>query len=171
MVVHRPAPNPQTVAALLDTTWRMSSFEADRTESLDRKASTLAAFASVVVSLVATLGTRFVERFAEAWAVGLFLAALAFLVLAAGTAIIVLLPEEQLTLTMDYLGSLPRWSEILKPPEMVQGETMRTLIGAIALERALNGRKTRSVRWASRLLVVGILLVSVEAGILAGREV
>jgi hypothetical protein len=134
-------------------------------------ASTLAAFASVVVSLVAKLGTRFVERFAEAWAVGLFLAALAFLVLAAGTAIIVLLPEEQLTLTMDYLRSLPRWSEILKPPEMVQGETMRTLIGAIALERALNGRKTRSVRWAFRLLVVGILLVSVEAGILAGREV
>ncbi len=149
----------------------MSSLEAGRTESLDRKASTLAAFVSVVLSLVATLGTRFLERFPEAWAVGLFLAALSSLALSVGVAIIVLLPKEQLTLTMEYLRRLPRWSEILKPPEMVQGETMSGLIEAIALERAVNGRKTRNVQLAFRLLVVGLLLVTVEAGILAASEV
>jgi hypothetical protein len=111
------------------------------------------------------------ERFPEAWAVALFLAALAFLVLAVGVAIIVLLPEEQLTLTIEYLRRFPLWSEILKPPETVQGETMSSLIEAVALERALNGKKARQVRWAFRLLVVGLLLVSVEAGILAWREV
>jgi hypothetical protein len=171
MVVHRPAPNPKTVPALLDTTWRMSSFEAERTESLDRKASTLAAFASVVVSLVATLGTRFLERFPQAWAVTLFLASLAALVLATGAAIAVLVPAEQLTLPMDYLERLPRWSEILKPPEMVQGETMHSLFRVIARERELNGRKARFLRWAFGLLVLGVLLVSIEAGILAGRAV
>jgi hypothetical protein len=49
--------------------------------------------------------------------------------------------------------------------------TVPRSIEAIALERALNGRKARQVRWAFRLLVVGLLLVSVEAGILAWREV
>jgi hypothetical protein len=53
---------------------------------------------------------------------------------------------------------------------MVQGETMSGLIEAIALERALNGRKARHVRWAFRLLVMGLLLVSAEAGILGVRE-
>jgi hypothetical protein len=54
----RPAINPETVDALLDTTWRLVSAEDARTESLDRKAATLATFASLVLSLVAGLGLR-----------------------------------------------------------------------------------------------------------------
>lgn len=63
-----PHPNPQTVEALLDTTWRVADAEAARTDALDRKASTLATFASLLASLTATLGARFLERVDEIWA-------------------------------------------------------------------------------------------------------
>ena len=52
---------------------------------------------------------------------------------------------------------------------MVQGETMSGLIEAIALERALNEKKARQVRWAFRLLATELLVVSIGAGILAVR--
>jgi hypothetical protein len=58
-VAVRPRPNPETVETLLDTTWRVSADERARTESLERKASILATFASVVLSLTASLGVGF----------------------------------------------------------------------------------------------------------------
>jgi hypothetical protein len=169
VAVYRPTPNRETVAALLDITWRMSSFEANRTESLDRKASTLAGFASLVLSLVTTLGRSFVERFPGSWAVALFLAGIFFLVLAIAVSIVALLPKERETLTMGHLERFPLWSTILEPPEVAQGETMRGLIKAIAGERTRNDAKGRQVRWAFQLLVVGLLCVNVEAAILGAR--
>src|SRR5437879_2458798 len=46
-----PEPIPETVEALLDTTWRVAAAEAARTDALDRKAASLATFASLVLSL------------------------------------------------------------------------------------------------------------------------
>ena len=43
-----PQPNPETVAALLDTAWRVAGAEISRTDALDRKAATLATFASLL---------------------------------------------------------------------------------------------------------------------------
>lgn len=54
MNVVGPQPNPETVEVLLDTTWRVASAESGRTEGLDRKAATVATFASVVAALTAT---------------------------------------------------------------------------------------------------------------------
>jgi hypothetical protein len=165
-----PQPNPDTVQALLDTTWRLAEAEATRTESLDRKAATLATFASLLVSLTATLGIRFLELVDGLWSVLVFLAALAALVASVGLAVRALFPREYLTLGMEYLRRFPTWSEILKPPEQVRGETMRGLVAAIGRERRANAVKAQSVRWAFVCLAVGLALIAIEAATLAITE-
>jgi hypothetical protein len=166
-----PSPNPQTVAALLDTTWRIAEAEDARTESLDRKATGLATFASVVVSLTATLGTRFLEEFDSVSAFGLYFLGLGLLGASVVMAVRVLLPKEHLTLGISYLRGFPTWSEILKPPEQVRGETMRGLAEAIARERDVNARKAKHVRVALLLLMAGLGAVVLEGLILGSREI
>ena len=167
----RPRPNPATVEVLLDTTWRIAGAEATRTDALDRKAATLATFASLLASLTAALGTRFVERIDTGWAFALFVGGLAALVGSVAFAVWALFPREYLTLGMAYLRRFPTWSEILKPPEQVRGDAMRGLIEAIARERNANEDKARAVKRAFALLAVGLLAIAVEATTLAAREV
>lgn len=167
----RPQPNPATVEALLDTTWRIAGAEATRTDGLDRKAATLATFASLLASLTAALGTRFVEQVDEWWGFVLFVSGLAALVGSVAFAVWALFPREYLTLGMAYLQRFPTWSEILKPPEQVRGDAMRGLIEAIARERDANEVKARAVKRGFGLLGIGLLLIAVEASTLAAREV
>jgi hypothetical protein len=94
MVNATPQPNPATVEALLDTTWRIAEAEAMRTDALDRKAATLATFASLLASLTAALGTRFVERIDAGWAFALFVGGLAALVGSVAFAVWALFPRE-----------------------------------------------------------------------------
>lgn len=164
-------PNPETVEALLDTTWHIVTRESDRTDALDRKASTLATFASLLTSLTATLGVRFLDQSAAVWALALFCAGLAALVLCVGLAVYALLPTEHLTLGADYLERFPTWSEVVKAPIQVRGETMRGLIAAIARERSINDGKAGIVRRAFLALLAGLLLIAAEAATLAGRGV
>lgn len=165
------SPDPVTVEALLDTTWLLASAEESRTEGLDRKATSLATFASVVLSLTATLGRRLVEGEASSWTLLPYLLSLAALGASVVLAVRVLLPKEHLTLGMAYLERFPKWSEILKPPEQVRGETMTGLIEAIARERKLNRSKAKGVRWALGLLVFGLFVVLVDAAILTAQQV
>lgn len=72
---------------------------------------------------------------------------------------------------MAYVERFPKWSEIRKPPEQVQGETMAGLIEAVARERAINRDKARGVRRGFILLLTGLILVAVQASILGVREV
>ena len=166
-----PRPNPETVAALLDTTWRLASAETARTEALDRKAATVATFASVLATLTATLGVRFVDAFATWWALALFLCGLAAFLGSVVLAVAALLPEEYLTLGIAYLRRFPTWSEISKPPEQVSGAIMRALESAIVLERKVNDRKGRAIRHSFTSLLAGLMLLGAEAAILAIKEV
>lgn len=165
-----PKPNPETVAALLDTTWRITAEERALTESLDRKASTLATFASVVLSLTASLGAGFLAAFDEPWAFALYVLGLLALIGSVFLAIRVLLPKEHVTLGLEYVRRFPMWSEILKPAEQIRGETMRTLIEALAEERSANQDKSRGVRRAFQLLLVGLAFVVLQASILGAKE-
>jgi hypothetical protein len=165
-----PKPNPDTVEALLDTTWRLAHAEAARTDALDRKAATLATFASLLTSLTATLAFRFVDDLDRTWTLAVFLGSLGSLLVAVGLGVAALLPREYLTLGMAYVRRFPTWSEILKPPEQVRGETMRGLIEAMAREREANATKARLVKWAFVLLVVGLGLIALEASTLAIEE-
>ena len=163
----RAEPNAETVAALLETTWKVVDAEDARRESINRKASSLATFASLVLSLTATLGARFLERLDEAWALALFLTSLAALIGTIATAIFVLLPRGRATLAMSYLEAFPRWSEVVKTPEQVRGETMSGLLAALKGQRAQNERDARRVFAAFILLFLGLALVAVEAAISA----
>lgn len=92
-----PEINPQTVEALLDTTWRMAEGEGGRTDGLDRKASSVATFSSLVLSLTATLGGRLLEAFSHAWAFGLYLFGLVALIASVVCAVRALFPEEHIS--------------------------------------------------------------------------
>ena len=162
-------PNPATVEALLDTTWRAASAEASRTDGLDRKAATLATFASLLVSLAATLGGRLAVG--QIWVFALFCSGLLALVLSVGLAVRALLPREHVTLSSVYLRQLPTWAEIQKSRAQVQGETMRALVSAVARERELNDRKAEQIRGAFLCLVVGLVLLAAEAATLTGEGV
>jgi hypothetical protein len=166
-----PQPNPETVAVLLDTTWRVATAESGRTDSLDRKAATVATFAFVVAVLTATLGVRLVDVGRPAWwTLALFVGGLAALVGAVGFSLQALRPEEHVSLGLSYVGRFPTWRELLKPPEQVQGETMRTLVQSIAHERATNERKIATIHRSFFLLFVGLVLVTVEGATLAVSE-
>jgi hypothetical protein len=138
---------------------------------LDRKAASLATFASLVLSLAAALGGRLVSAQEARWVFGPYALGLALLVLAIGAAVWVLLPKEQLMLGLAYLERFPKWSEILKPRVQVQGETMAGLVEAIALERRVNQRKAHAVRWAFLLLVGGLAVTAADAGTVTADSV
>jgi hypothetical protein len=89
-----PQANPETVEVLLEITWRVVGSETARTESLDRKASAVATFASLVAALNATLGLRFVEQFERSWALAIFVLGLSALVISVVLAIGALFPRE-----------------------------------------------------------------------------
>jgi hypothetical protein len=160
-----PEPVPETVEALLDTTWRVTAAESARTEALDRKASTLATFASLVLSLSATLGGRFVAGHQAAWVFALFALGLFFLVAATALSVWVLLPKEHLMLGVAYLDGFTKLPETVKPRVQVQGETMAGLVAAIALERRGNRGKARGVRWAFVSLLAGLAISAAGAAI------
>jgi hypothetical protein len=166
-----PKPNPDTIEALLETTWRLSDGERLRTASLDGKASSLAAFASIVLSITATLGTNFLQAFTAWWAFALYVVALAALVAAVGLAVWTLMPREHLSLGMAYIRRFPTWSQIRRAATDIRGETMSGLIEAMAREREVNAGKARLVRYAFLCLLGGLFLVAMQASILAGEVV
>jgi hypothetical protein len=86
-------------------------------------------------------------------------------------AVRVLLPKEHLILGIAYIQRFPTWSEILKPPEQVRGETMKGLVEAIARERDINRRKAVRVRYALVLLLAGLAVIVFEALILGIGEI
>lgn len=166
-----PQPNPETVEALLDTTWRVAEAESARTDGLDRKAATVATFASILATLTATLGVSFVEHFTSWWAIVVFLLGLVAFLGSVGLAVRALFPREYLTLGVAYLERFPTWAEIRRSPTDVRGTTMRGVIKAVARERRGNDAKAGAVRWSFALLLAGLVLIAAEAATLAVDEV
>ena len=167
-MVVAPTLNPRTVEVLLDTTWRVAQQEDARSESLDRKATVLVTFISVVAAIAASAGVgAFVGRANGWWLNALAMVSLSALSAAALLAVQVLRPKEHLALGMAYIERFATSAELRRPPEQVQGEIIQTLAGAMARERELNAVKTRIVRRAYLLLVAALLLLVLESVILA----
>ena len=164
-------PNPSTVEVLLETTWRLSEAETSRTDSLDRKAATLATFASLLASLTAGLGDSFVGEAGSAWAFAVFCSGLFALVLSVGLAVGALVPREYLTLGMPEIEQFPIWSEIRKTPQQLRGELLQGLVTVIARERELNDRKAGRITAAFLLLFGGLVLLAAEAATLSAGGV
>jgi hypothetical protein len=170
MSVAGPRPIPETVEAIHDIAWRAADAEGSRTEELDRKAATLATFASLLTTLTATLGIRLIETFASWWAVGLHIAALTALGAAVVESVRALEPKEYLALGSAFLERLPAWSVILEPPEHIRGETVRGLIVSIARERRANDAKADRITSAFRFLLLGLGLLIAAATTLGIEE-
>jgi hypothetical protein len=79
------------------------------------------------------------------------------------------IPKEYIALGASYLGRFGTWSEIVKPPEQVRGETIQGLKRAIARERKANSRKANQIRLSLRLLLGGLSVIAFEALILGIR--
>lgn len=168
-------PNPETVEVLLDTTWRIAEAEAARTDGLDRKLTSLATFASLLISVVAVLGGRVFARDVPAWlgtlVAGPTVGGVAVLLVAVGVAVRSLIPKESVAVGMERLRHFPTSSEVTKPPEQVRGETMSALVEAIARERAANGQKTRRVRAAFALMLAGLALIALGGSTLTAWQI
>ena len=160
-----PRPNPETVEALLDTTWRLWTAEAAITDSLDRKAATLATFASLLASLIATLGLHVVAS--HGWTRWLFVSILGMFAASVLLAIAALTLREHAAIGMEDLLRFPMWSEIRRTPEHVRGDTMIALIELISLDRHANKVKAELMRAAFALLAAGLLSLGIEAATLA----
>jgi len=165
-----PTLNPRTVEVLLDTTWRVATQEEARRDGLDRKATSLATFVAVAIALTAPLGLRTLGRDAAWWLLTLYGGSLIALLAAVSLAVAVLAPTAPLTLPMVYLERFPKWSETLKSPNEVRGETTARLIEALARERAANERKTRMARSAFAFLLFALVLLVVQASILGYQK-
>jgi hypothetical protein len=164
--VTAPTVHPETVEVLLDTTWRVTEQENSRTQELDRKATSLATFVSLILALTASLGSQLLQPAAGFWLIAIFAGSLVCLIAAVALAAWVLTPKEHLSLGMAYLERFPTWSQLRKRPEQVRGEALTTLIAAVALERKMNGLKARLVRWGFALLLLALVLLVVQAAIL-----
>jgi hypothetical protein len=171
LVATIPRPDPETVAVLLDATWRLAAAEAARTDAIDRKASTVATFASLVAALTATLGLGLVGELDAWWALALFVGGLAALVGSVACAVYALSPREYLTLGIAYIRAFPTLREVRKAPEQVRGEMMRTLVETVVRERVVSDGKLAWVRRSLGLLLVGLTFVAAEGDTLAFSEV
>jgi hypothetical protein len=174
--VATPHPNPQTVEARLDTTWRVADAEAARTDGLDRKLTSLATVPSVLISVVAVVGGRLLEgEDVPAWlgaaALAPIVGGVAVLLAAVALAVGSLIPKESVTLGMEYVRRFSTRTEAAKPPEQVRGETIRTLVAAIARERAANSRKTPRAKTAFALLLAGLALIALGGSTLTAWQI
>jgi len=161
-----PPVNPATVAAHLDTAWRIVGAEQVRREGLERTASSIATFSSVVISLSVALGVK-LANVAGAFGPVLYGIALAALLASVGAALWVLLPRPYDTLGLSYVERFPSWSEITKPTMNVQGETIRGLVATVRSSQERNQANAGRVFWALVLLMIGVSLLAVEAVMLA----
>lgn len=93
-----PTVHPETVEVLLDTTWRVTEQENSRTQELDRKATSLATFVSLILALTASLGSQLLEPAAGLWLIAIFAGSLVCLILAVALAAWVITPKEHLSL-------------------------------------------------------------------------
>jgi len=155
-----------TVDALLETVRYLLAEENSRDQSFNTRGVGLAGFVGIVVSLSTTLGH---DALAADWgapwkgiAVGLFAGALTSLV---GSVVVVVMgvlrPRETASLGIAEVEKYPLPEYIYAPKVMNQGSIMRGLIDALVIERSRAGSKATGLHWGYRLLLVGLICISI----------
>lgn len=164
--VVEPRIDPDTVAALLDTAWRVAQTESQRTDSLDRKTATLASFASILVSIAVisagSLADTSLPSLGRVAIVTVLVAAIVLLTSAVAVSVIALLPREHTGLGTSYVRDLPMWRQVRKGHVTAKGEALLGVVTAVVQERRINDHKTRLVRLALALLLTGVVLIAAE---------
>lgn len=165
----RAEPNPETVSVLLDTAWRLAAAEQTRREGLERKASSVATFASVVVSLTAALGVK-LANIAGTWGPIVYAFALGLLLASVGSSLWVLLPRPYVSFGNEYVEALGKRPRVTAPPDQVQGEAVNGLSATILSARKINDRNATRVFVALVFLSLGLCLLAIEAAALAAQS-
>lgn len=163
--------NGETVEALVENVREMINAEDGREQGFNVRAGGLAGFLGLTVSAaiaVAKVGldtplsseATVFAGISLAVAFGALLTSLAFAVVK------VLLPQESAAIAMSTIEKYPNLEYVSQPRVMVQGETLRGLIGALAKDRERNSSKATWLRRAYIALLVGIVALIVFAAIL-----
>jgi len=160
-------PNPETVAVLLDTAWRLAAAEQTRREGLERKASSVATFASVIVSLTAALGVKLASAGSGELGPIVFAFALVLLLSSVATALWVLLPRPYVSFGNEYVQSLGARSRVCASPDQTQGEAINGLSRTLLSARAINDKNAVRVFVALIFLISGLCLLAGEAAAIA----
>jgi hypothetical protein len=150
-------PDSDTVEVVLDTAWRAAASEWTQTDSLDRKAASVATFAALAVALATSQRSDSAVR-----ASGLVL-----LLGAVAAAVWALLPKERRVLGLAYLDWLTRWPQLMRGRTEIEGDLAVTLLATIAVERAANRRKMLAVRASFTLLFLGLAVIAAGASIVS----
>lgn len=164
-----------TVDALLETVRYLLAEENSRDQSFNTRGVGLAGFVGVVVSLSTTLGhDALAANWGAPWkgiGIGLFAGALASLVGSVVVVVIrVLRPRESASLGIAEVEKYPLPEYIYRPKVMNQGSVMRGLIDALVIERSRASTKAAGLYWGYRLLLVGLVCISILGFLLGLRD-
>jgi hypothetical protein len=166
-----PELREETVDALLENVRRFLEAEDRRSESFIGRASGLAAFAGLIVSLSAFIGRDLLISGIGGWLEGsaLVLYGFALVALIATIASVVagvLWPRSVDTIALEEIERYPFPEFVYQRKVMVQGRTMRGLIVALTSERSRNDRKARWLKVAYAFLTTALFLVAVASATL-----
>jgi tetrahydromethanopterin S-methyltransferase subunit B len=158
-----------TVEALLDSVRHFLDAEDTRSQSFMARASGLAGFAGLIVSVSGIVGRELFRHewgsgFSESLATTSFVIGVASLFATLASAVFgVLWPRAFDTISMDEIRRYPLREMIYQPKVVVQGRTLRGPVEALASERDRNSRKASWLKWAYGFLVVALALVALAA--------
>lgn len=169
-------PNPDTVAWLAETAWRLLEAEHARGRAIDTKGSWLVAGSGVVLSVVASLGPAAFEAGMGCVGEKVFAALYGLALVAIAAAIHRIVSSVIWPIVYVNIGSreLRRYRTsrfYTAEPFEVQDRTMRGLVRAVTWAHPQNERKEAALRAGARLFLVGLALIASAMATLALSQV
>jgi hypothetical protein len=166
-----PELREDTVDALLDNVRRFLDAEDRRSESIIGRASGVAAFAGLIVSLSAFISrdllTGSIDGWLESSALVLYGFALVALIATIASVVAgVLWPRSFDTIAIEEIERYPLPEFVSEAKVMIQGRTMLGLIVALTSERSRNDGRAKWLKLAYALLTAALILVAAASATL-----
>ena len=160
-----------TVDALVETTWGLIEDEIGVGQALETRASALAGFAGVILTLAGAVGS--VEgasrqphgaKIVIVISFGLGLALLVATILV--SVLLVLRPRPVEKLAMQEVARYPTHEFVYRDKVEIQGRTLRGLVTSLASLRDASDVMGRRLRWAYLVFAAGLICIAVESFVL-----
>jgi hypothetical protein len=166
--------NRETVEVLLQTVKDFLADEDSRAQSLNARATGLAGFVGLIVSLAAVVGRADSAEFSRRLQLTLGVLLIAALVLLLGavlTAVLfVLLPKGYQVIASEEVDQYPTYRFVSEDTVMAQGRLMTGLVKTLAIERQRNSVKATALKLSYFLVGLGITCIAAGGLILAVHE-
>lgn len=163
------------VEALVENVRELLAAEESRDQSFIGRGVGLAGFLGIIISVSTTLGRDLLQGdLPDPWvaiSLGLFVGALAFLLIAVGLVVGgVLLPKETAHLAYAEVARYPLPENVYQHRVMTQGKVLRGLVEVLSIERGRGDKKAHRLRWGYRLMMAGLLCIAALGSILGLHE-